>query len=84
MRSWGYLSSTPRWWYLGHAKDICLMTRVQVRPKEDNVRPKVVDVGLITCDHPVCAISTVGLRPSLSYKGWEGPSSRGNATSKQP
>ena len=43
--SWGYLSSTPRWWYLGHAKDIYLMTRAQVRPKEDNVRPKVVDVG---------------------------------------
>ena len=30
---------------------------------------------VISYDHPVRAISTVGLRPSLSYKGWEGPSS---------
>ena len=28
----------------GRPKDIYLMTRAQVRPKEDDVRPKVVDV----------------------------------------
>ena len=42
--SWGYSLTTPRWCYLGHAKDIYLVTRAQVRPKEDDVRPKVVDV----------------------------------------
>ena len=47
----------------------------QGRPKKDDVRPKVVDVGH-QLGHPVRAISTVHPRPSLSYKGWEGPSSR--------
>ena len=42
--SWGYSLATPRWWYLGHAKSNSPMARAQGRPKEDDVRPKVVDV----------------------------------------
>ena len=61
--------TTPRWGYLGHAKPINLMTRAQGRPKEDDVRPKIVDAR--SCDPAmlVSAIGTVHLRPSLPYKG---------------
>ena len=51
------------------ARQDSLMTRAQGRPKEDDVRPKIVDAR--SCDPAmlVSAIGTVHLRPSLPYKG---------------